>query len=81
MNFLQRVSGLSLRDKVRSSDIGGSLGVAAPPHGKELAEVVWAPGQDASWTLPFESVPGTSTWEQNQNMLEGLHISPGLVMP
>lgn len=37
MSFLQRVSGLSLGNKVRSSDIRGKLRV-------EPAEAVWAPG-------------------------------------
>ena len=43
--------------------------------------MVWAFGQDASWTLPFGEVPGSSNWQetlgQTQNTLEGLHISTG----
>ena len=50
MTFLRRVAGLSLRDRVRSSDIQRELGVetAAPPRRKEPAEVVQASDQDAS---------------------------------
>uniref|UniRef100_A0A8C6KI17 Reverse transcriptase domain-containing protein n=1 Tax=Nothobranchius furzeri TaxID=105023 RepID=A0A8C6KI17_NOTFU len=60
MSFLRRVAGLSLRDRVRSSDIREGLGTAAPPDRKESFEVVWASGQDASWTPPRGGVSGMS---------------------
>ena len=82
MSFLRRVAGLSLRDKVRSSDIRRELGV-------ELLRVERSQlrgfGQDATRAPPFGGFPGTSDWEeiprQTQNPLEGLYISSGLGTP
>uniref|UniRef100_A0A3Q3APV0 Selenoprotein W n=1 Tax=Kryptolebias marmoratus TaxID=37003 RepID=A0A3Q3APV0_KRYMA len=48
MSFLRRVSGLFLRDRVRSSVI--REGAAAPPRREEPPEVARASGEDASWT-------------------------------
>ncbi|KAF7649880.1 hypothetical protein LDENG_00134550 [Lucifuga dentata] len=87
MRFLHRVSGLNLRDKVRSSDIreGLSRATAAPPNRKESVEVVRVPNKDASWSSPEGGLPDTSNWEEapgkTQDTLEGLHLPAGLEMP
>ncbi|KAI3353719.1 hypothetical protein L3Q82_004953 [Scortum barcoo] len=59
MSFLRRVSGLSLRDRVRSSDIHKQEArsrAAAPPRREEPVEVVRASHKDASWMPPCEEV-------------------------
>ena len=66
MSFLWRVAGLSLSDRVRSSDIRREHGVeaAAPLRRKASAEVVRASDQEASRVPPFRGFPGTSDWEE-----------------
>ena len=50
MGFLHRVTGVSLRDRERSSaNPGGTQSrVTAPLRGKEPVEVVWASDEDAT---------------------------------
>lgn len=48
MRFLQRVDGLSLRNRMRSSDLQGELGAELLPwRQKEPTVVIQAPEQDA----------------------------------
>ena len=87
MSFLRRVAGLSLRDKVRSSDIQRELGVEPLLLRIKRSQLRWfghltrmPPGR-----LPFGGFPGTSdgeeTLRQTQNPLERLYISSGLGTP
>jgi len=66
MSLLHRVAGLSLRDRVRSSDIRRELGVE-PLLYSELHLIRMPPGR-----LPLG---------QTQKLLEGLYISSGLGTP
>ena len=70
------MSGLSLRDRVRSSDIQGRLGVELLLFHTERSQLRWF-GHLVRMP-PFTGVPGYSNWEETQNTLEGLHISAGL---
>ena len=51
-------------------------------HVEELVEVVWASGQDDSWTSPWGGVSGMPVWEetpgQSKDTLETLYLSAGL---
>ena len=87
MSFLQSVAELSLRDRVRTSDIRRELGVEPLLLCVERSLLRWLghlirmpPGHH-----PLEVFPGISDWEetprQTQNPLEGLYISSGLGMP
>lgn len=62
MRFLHRVAGLSLRERVRSSDMQRQPGVELLLLGvkKEPAVVVQASDQDAAGTPPLCGVSGTS---------------------
>lgn len=62
----RKVAGLSLGDRVRSSDILEELGVESLLLcvNEDPAEVVRASGQDASWASPWGGVSGMSDWEE-----------------
>lgn len=73
MNFLRRVSRLTLKDRVRSSDDEKELKTEV------TLEVVWVSGEDGSWTRRLEGTSNLEeTHEQTQNMLVGLYILSGL---
>jgi len=77
MSFLCWVAGLSLRDRVRSSNIWRELGATAPLCRKESAEVLRPPLRGFLGMSDWEETPG-----QTQNPLEGgLYIPSGLGMP
>uniref|UniRef100_A0A8C6MEL8 Leukocyte receptor cluster (LRC) member 9 n=1 Tax=Nothobranchius furzeri TaxID=105023 RepID=A0A8C6MEL8_NOTFU len=69
----------------RTDRVFGSTGQSlAPPFGKEEeepVEVVWASGQDASWTPPWGGVSGMSCRQEapgsTQDTLERLHLQSG----
>ena len=63
------MAGLSLRDKVRSSDIRRELGVE-PLLLRVESEVVWASDQDTSQAPNFKGFPGTSDWEETPSQTE-----------
>jgi len=83
MSFLRRVAGLSLRDRVRSSDIRRELGVEPLLVHVERSQLRWF--GHLIGMPPLRGFPGTSNWEetlgQTQNPLEGLYISSGLGTP
>jgi len=68
MSFLRRVAGLSLRDRVRSSDIRRKLGVELLLLRVERSQL--------RWFGHLIRTPG-----QTQNPLEGLYISSCLGTP
>ncbi|KAI3361665.1 hypothetical protein L3Q82_002028 [Scortum barcoo] len=74
--FLQRVSGLRLRDRVRSLDICERLRsrAAAPPRREEPVEVVWASRKDASRTPPCGV--RVSTMVRSKELSEALRKKP-----
>ena len=84
MSFLRRVSGLSLRDRVGSSDIWERLRVEPLLLCVDRSQLrlVWASGQDASWTSPWGVVSGMPIGEetlgQTEDTLERLYLSTGL---
>ena len=64
MSFLPRVVGLSLRDRVRSSDIRRELEVELLLLvEKEPAKVIWASDQDASWAPSLGGFPNCKNIE------------------
>uniref|UniRef100_A0A8C6MJY5 Reverse transcriptase domain-containing protein n=1 Tax=Nothobranchius furzeri TaxID=105023 RepID=A0A8C6MJY5_NOTFU len=80
MSFLRRVAGLSLRDRVRSSDIREGLGVELLLLRIERSQLRLF-GQDASWTPPWGGVSGMSCRQETpgltQDTLERLHLQSG----
>ncbi len=84
ISFLRRVTGISCRDKVRSSVIHEELGVELLPLCIERSqfEVVRASGKDASCSPPCGDVPGwreAPGWAQIE--VERLYLCTGLGMP
>lgn len=81
MCLLRRVAGLSHRDRVKSSDIWEQLKVSASTRCREqLAGVVWASDQNASWTPPWGGASGISILEENpgqtwETLLRLYHLS------
>lgn len=58
MRFLQRVDGLSLRNRMRSSDLQGELRAELLPWcQKEPTVVIWAPEQDFFPLEVFQAPP------------------------
>lgn len=78
MSFFCRVTGFSLRNKVRSLDTWRELGIQSllVLLGKEPVGVFRVSGYHASWAPSF----GGFT-KHIQNTLEGLYISSGLGTP
>ena len=74
MNFLHRVAELSLRNRVRSSDIRERFRVELL-HSEKPFEVVQASGQDASWMSPWGGVSGMLIQEDT---LERISLSTSL---
>ncbi|KAF7641884.1 hypothetical protein LDENG_00269530 [Lucifuga dentata] len=86
MRFLHRVSGLTLRDRVRSSDIREGLGVELLLLRIERSQLRWyrhlvrtSPG-----CLPGEVFQARPTGKRPRGIpstLEGLHLPADLEMP
>ncbi len=67
--FLRRAADVSRRGKVRSLVISETVTVKLllPCVLKEPVEVVWASGEDASWSPPSGGVQGTFSWKEAQD--------------
>lgn len=72
MRFLLSVSGFSLRDMVKSSDIRKELRVEVVLLCIKKESTDQDSDQDSSWTPPCRGIPDISNWEVTHNTPEGL---------